>query len=133
MPSGVVVDVVTESEMESLTLDKYGVIFLCNVYRLGDKTDDNLKKVRKWVEAGGGLVIMDDGAASFCRPNCVFSGHFQDAGEREMHSLEGLHPADPERLRALLEGRDQFTGCLVPPAPRSDAPMEHFLQLVRTT
>jgi hypothetical protein len=58
VPSGVVMDVVTESEMESLTLDKYGVIFLCNVYRLGDKTLENIEKLRKWVEAGGGLVIM---------------------------------------------------------------------------
>ncbi len=58
VPSGVVVDVVTESEMESLTLDKYGVIFLCNVYRLGDKTVENIEKLRKWVETGGGLVMM---------------------------------------------------------------------------
>lgn len=58
VPSGVVIDVVTESEMESITLDKYGVIFLCNVYRLGDKTLENIAKLRKWVEAGGGLVIM---------------------------------------------------------------------------
>lgn len=58
IPSGVVVDIVTESEMESLTLDKYGVIFLCNVYRLGDKTLENIEKLRKWVDAGGGLVMM---------------------------------------------------------------------------
>src|SRR6185503_11323751 len=58
VPSGVVVDVVTENEMESLTLDKYGVIFLCNVYRLGDKTIENIEKLRKWVEAGVGRVMM---------------------------------------------------------------------------
>lgn len=58
VPSGVVVDVVTESEIDSLTLDKYEVIFLCNVYRLGDKTAENLARLEKWTQAGGGLVLM---------------------------------------------------------------------------
>jgi hypothetical protein len=58
VPSGVVVDVVTENELESLTLDKYQVIFLCNVYRLGDKTAENLVRLEKWTQAGGGLVLM---------------------------------------------------------------------------
>ena len=58
VPSGVVVDVVTESELESLTLDKYQVIFLCNVYRLGDKTAENVLRLEKWVENGGGLAIF---------------------------------------------------------------------------
>ena len=47
VPSGVAMDIVTESEMESLSLDKYGVIFLCNVYRLGDKTLENIDKLRQ--------------------------------------------------------------------------------------
>jgi hypothetical protein len=58
VPSGVVVDVVTENELESLSLDQYQVIFLCNVYRLGDKTAENLARLEKWTEAGGGLVIL---------------------------------------------------------------------------
>ena len=58
VPSGVAAEVVTESELESLTLDKYQVIFLTNVYRLGDKTAENLAKLEKWVAAGGGLVIF---------------------------------------------------------------------------
>ena len=58
VPSGVAVDVVTESELESLTLDKYQVIFLCNLYRLGDKTAENLLRLERWVERGGGLAIM---------------------------------------------------------------------------
>ncbi|HZL91677.1 MAG TPA: BatA domain-containing protein [Pirellulaceae bacterium] len=58
VPSGVVVDVVTENELESLTLDKYQVIVLANVYRLGDKTAENLARLEKWTDAGGGLVIM---------------------------------------------------------------------------
>jgi hypothetical protein len=58
VPSGVVVDVVTENELESLTLDKYDVIFLCNLYRLGDKTAENIVRLEKWVHSGGGLAIM---------------------------------------------------------------------------
>ncbi len=88
VPSGVVVDVVTESEMESLTLDKYGVIFLCNVYRLGDKTDDNLKKVRKWVEAGGGLVIMPGDQVD----EAVFNDKYYQEGA-------GLSPFKLENIR----------------------------------
>ena len=58
VPSGVVVDVVTETELESLSLEKYQVIFLCNLYRLGDKTAENVLRLEKWVESGGGLAIM---------------------------------------------------------------------------
>lgn len=58
VPSGVVVDVVTESELEATPLEKYEVIFLCNVYRLGDKTLENLVRLERWAEAGGGLVIF---------------------------------------------------------------------------
>jgi hypothetical protein len=34
------------------------VIFLANVYRLGDKTAENIEKLEKWVQEGGGLVIL---------------------------------------------------------------------------
>ena len=56
--SGVSADIVTESEFESLSLAKYQTIFLANVYRLGDKTSENLEKLERWVEAGGGLILM---------------------------------------------------------------------------
>lgn len=58
VPSGVAAEVVTESEFESLELDKYQVIFLLNNYRLGDKTAENIQRLEKWVSAGGGLVIL---------------------------------------------------------------------------
>ncbi|WP_425615725.1 BatA domain-containing protein [Anatilimnocola sp. NA78] len=57
VPSGVAAEVVTENEFESLSLEKYQVIFLCNVYRLGDKPQETIAKLEKWVAAGGGLVI----------------------------------------------------------------------------
>jgi hypothetical protein len=58
VPSGVAAEVATESELESLSLDKFQVAFLCNVYRLGDKTAENIEKLERWVQAGGGLVIL---------------------------------------------------------------------------
>ncbi|HEX5105241.1 MAG TPA: BatA domain-containing protein, partial [Pirellulaceae bacterium] len=56
--SGVAVQIITENELEAADLGKYQVIFLCNNYRLGDKTAENIERLRKWVENGGGLVIM---------------------------------------------------------------------------
>jgi len=58
VPSGVSAEIVTESEFESLSLEKYQTIFLTNVYRLGDKTAENLEKLERWVAAGGGLMLM---------------------------------------------------------------------------
>lgn len=58
VPSGIAADIVTESEFESLKLEKYQVIFLCNVYRLGEKPDETIAALEKWVAAGGGLVIF---------------------------------------------------------------------------
>lgn len=58
VPSGVAAEIVTESELENTSLDKYQVMFLCNVYRLGDKTAENIEKLERWVTAGGGLVLL---------------------------------------------------------------------------
>ena len=58
VPSGVAATIVTENELESLALDKFQVIFLLNNYRLGDKTAENIQRLEKWVEGGGGLVLM---------------------------------------------------------------------------
>ena len=53
--SGVDAEVVHESEMETLSLAKYQVIFLCNVYQFSEKVRKDLDA---WVKRGGGLVIM---------------------------------------------------------------------------
>jgi len=46
---------VTDTELETADLDRYQVIFLCNVYRL---SEDRIKALEAWTETGGGLVIM---------------------------------------------------------------------------
>ncbi|MEQ8787862.1 MAG: BatA domain-containing protein [Pirellulaceae bacterium] len=53
--SGIAADVVTETELESTPLDKYQVIFLCNVYRLSQQ---QIASLEQWVAGGGGLVMM---------------------------------------------------------------------------
>lgn len=94
IPSGVVIDVVTENEMESLTLDKYEVIFLCNVYRLGDKTVENLEKIRRWTEAGGGLVIMPGDQVD----EAFFNEHyFQDGKGLSPFKLENIRGDETEQ------------------------------------
>jgi hypothetical protein len=58
VPSGVIAEVITEDEVESIALDKYQVIFLLNNYRLGKKTAENIGHLEKWVASGGGLVLL---------------------------------------------------------------------------
>lgn len=58
VPSGIAAEVVTESELDSLDWGKYQVIFLLNNYRLGDKTAENIQRLEKWANGGGGLVMM---------------------------------------------------------------------------
>ena len=53
--SGINVQVVTDTEFDTLSLDPYRVIYLCNLYRLNEARRVSLEK---WVQAGGGLVIM---------------------------------------------------------------------------
>ena len=85
--SGVSADVVTENELESLSLEKYQTIFLTNVYRLGDRTAENLEKLERWVEAGGGLVIM---------PGDQIDEHFFN--EHYYRNGEGLSPLKLENI-----------------------------------
>lgn len=53
--SGINVQVVSDTEFDTLPLEQYRVIFLCNLYRLNEARRDSLEK---WVQAGGGLVLM---------------------------------------------------------------------------
>lgn len=52
--SGVAVKVATESELDSISLDRYQVIFLCNVFRL---SDERIAALEEWVRSGGSLIL----------------------------------------------------------------------------
>jgi hypothetical protein len=81
--SGVAPEVVTETELEGVELDNYQVIFLCNLYRLSDKSIDDL---RAWVEKGGGLVILPGDQVD----EAFFNKYFFGEGENEGKELSPL-------------------------------------------
>lgn len=104
VPSGVAADIVTENEFESLSLEKYQVIFLCNVYRLGEKPDETVTKLEKWVRAGGGLVILpgdqiDEG---------FFNQHyFKDGAGLSPLKLDNIKGDETDETWSLLRVEDQ--------------------------
>lgn len=53
--TGLDMDVVTASELETVSLSDYEVIFLCNV---DEASPDRIKSLESWVSDGGALVLM---------------------------------------------------------------------------
>ena len=53
--TGLINNVVTISELETVSLSDYQVIFLCNV---DEASPDRVKSLESWVEDGGALVLM---------------------------------------------------------------------------
>jgi hypothetical protein len=53
-PSGNVVEMMADTEFESLDLGDYAVVMLCNVYKL---TEERLASLEEWVAGGGGLFV----------------------------------------------------------------------------
>ena len=53
--TGIMVDTATIGELETASLTKYKVIFLCNV---DEASPDRIGSLRQWVLNGGGLVFM---------------------------------------------------------------------------
>ncbi len=53
--TGLLVDIATVGQFETVSLTKYKGIFLCNV---DEASTDRIKSLQQWVEDGGGLVLM---------------------------------------------------------------------------
>ncbi len=53
--SGIAVEVVTDTELETVKLEKFQVIFLCNVYQL---SESRIQAIEQWTEKGGGLILL---------------------------------------------------------------------------
>lgn len=53
--AGLSMDTITVSELETVSLSKYKVIFLCNV---DDASADRMKTLGQWMSDGGALVLM---------------------------------------------------------------------------
>ncbi len=88
--SGIAVEVITESELETVRLDKYQVIFLCNLYRL---SQPRLEALEAWTRAGGGLILMpgDQTDESFFNQQL-----YRDATGLSPIRLEGLRGDESE-------------------------------------
>lgn len=96
---------VTENELETLDLAKFQVIFLCNMYRLNEKP---LEELRKWVENGGGLVIMPGEQVD----EQYFNEHLYGLGEQEGRGLspvrlESIHGDETERVWSGFKIEDE--------------------------
>ena len=53
--TGLETEVVTVSELETVSLSEYEIIFLCNV---DEASPDRVKTIEQWVKDGGALVFM---------------------------------------------------------------------------
>jgi hypothetical protein len=82
--TGLAMTDVTVSELETVSLADYQIIFLCNV---DEASPDRVKELKKWVEEGGSLVFMPG--------NRVRAGTFNDAFYREG---DGLSPLKLDRM-----------------------------------
>lgn len=93
--SGIAADVATESELETVSLAKYQVIFLCNLYRLSEK---RIAALEQWVRDGGGLVMM--------------LGDQVDEDFFNKSFYNGAHGLSPVRLTGLAgdETRQEWVG-----------------------
>ena len=72
--TGLLVDTVTVSELEDISLSKYKVIFLCNI---DEASADRVTSLKQWVSNGGGLVFMPGGVCNTNR----FNESFFEAGQ----------------------------------------------------
>jgi hypothetical protein len=95
--TGIVVDVVTESELESVDFKQYQVVFVCNVYRFSnDKTIDALTE---WTKAGGAVVFMPGDQTD----ESWFNGHLYGEGDK---AGTGLSPARLVRVDGVESPED---------------------------
>ena len=82
--TGLAMTDVTVSELETVSLADYQIIFLCNV---DEASPDRVAELTKWVEEGGSLVFMPG--------NRVRAGTFNDAF---FQGGEGLSPLKLDRM-----------------------------------
>lgn len=92
--TGIAVDVITGTELETAPLSKYRVIFLCNVDQV---SYDRVASLEQWVRAGGNLVLLPG--------NRVQSVSFNDSFYREGKGLSPVSlvsiAGDPTRQTSV--------------------------------
>jgi len=119
--SGVNVTVVNEDSLHNVKLDDYQIVYLCNLYRLGE---DFRKRLERWVTHGGRLVI--------CLGNQVDEEFFN----RDLYrNGNGLSPVRLDGIRGD-ETEQKWTSFRIedpnhPPLARLQADGVSFLQQVK--
>src|SRR6185437_16348348 len=73
---------------------------------------------------------LDDGAGPFRRDDRFLSRALEVPREREALPRQAGNSTESRIRRPLTKRRDEFTGRLVPSAPRAEAAMDHFLEMV---
>ncbi len=117
--TGILVDTATVGELETISLTKYKVIFLCNV---DEASPDRLKSLGKWVENGGGLVFMPGDRVRAATFNESFYKDGNGLSPMKLEAMEGdltrgtwifMETKDPNHpaLRVVLDPEIGFDNC----------------------
>lgn len=84
--TGILVDTATVGELETISLTKYKVIFLCNV---DEASPDRIGALRQWVLDGGGLVFMPGDRVRASTFNEAFYQDGQGLSPMKLEVMEG--------------------------------------------
>lgn len=109
--NGISADVVTAGELETVSLSKYKIIFLCNVDLV---SEDRLKALEKWTADGGNLVFFPG--------NRVKSSDFNELFHK---NGKGLCPV---RLTEMLGDPSRQTSAKFSPNPQPHPFLEVLLK-----
>lgn len=92
--TGIAADLVTATELETVPLSKYQVIFLCNVDRI---SYDRLASLEQWVRQGGSLILLPGNRVQAEAFNDVFYREGQGLSPVEISETAG----DPTRQSSV--------------------------------
>ncbi|MDP1562595.1 MAG: BatA domain-containing protein [Pirellulaceae bacterium] len=92
--TGISADVVTATELETVPLSRYQVIFLCNVDRI---SYDRVASLEQWVRQGGSLILFPGNRVQAASFNDVFYREGKGLSPVELREIAG----DPTRQTSV--------------------------------
>ncbi len=92
--TGIATDLVTATELETVPLSKYQVIFLCNVDRI---SYDRVASLEQWVRQGGSLILFPGNRVQAASFNEVFYREGKGLSPVELREIAG----DPTRQASV--------------------------------
>jgi hypothetical protein len=92
--TGIAADLVTATELETVPLSKYQVIFLCNVDRV---SYDRIASLEQWVRQGGSLILFPGNRVQALSFNELFYREGQGLSPVELGDIAG----DPTRQSSV--------------------------------